>query len=78
MYGFQTFELPSFLNAQRMGIVWHSPFRSGKSEMEANRTGAGSMGFGGKEWSIDEKPFEIDQIMILTTENGLSDDFWSV
>ena len=46
--------------------------------MEANRTGAGSMGFGGKECSIDEKPFEIDQIMILTTENGLSDDFWSV
>ena len=47
IYSFQTFELPSFLNAQR--IVWHSPFRSGKSEMEANRTGAGSMGFGGKE-----------------------------
>ena len=46
--------------------------------MEANRTGAGSMGFGGKEWSIDEKPFEIDHIMILPTENGLSDDFWSV
>ena len=28
--------------------------------MEAKRTGAGSMGFGGKEWSIDEKPFKID------------------